>query len=78
MKYTKEQFDQVVLNHIRRYENRIRVAESRPALINLAECQALLSLWKSVQAKGFGADFTAVEYSEIEDAYDSGEFDDEA
>ncbi len=78
MKTTPDKVVRVAEKHIRLYENRILIKETdSPGAknINLEECKRYLRIWLSIKSKG-GQNLTAEEVDELEDAYNSGEYDD--
>lgn len=74
MKVTPEQVVRVAKEHVKLYENRVRLGHEGARHINTAECERLLGIWQAIVGKG-GHGLTAEEAQEVIDVYDSGEFD---
>jgi len=72
---TPEQLRKLAKAHIRQYENRLA---SDSKYVNRDECAAYLALWKDVEANADKAlvGFSKETLMEIQDAIDSGDYDD--
>jgi hypothetical protein len=74
---TDKQVRVLAEKHIERFEKMIA---SGSRAVNVSECQRYLEIWRGVQTKvlrwAWRDQFTAEEKGEIEDALDSGEWDD--
>lgn len=74
---TVEQVMCVARRHVARYEKRVEAGERGARYINLEECKQYLALWKSIVEKG-ATDLSKRQIEELEDAYDAGEFEEDA
>jgi hypothetical protein len=79
MKTTPDKIVRVAEKHITLYTHRVRLGEEvggiRGKNINVSECKKYLAIWTSIKNKG-GQNLTPEEVIEVEDAYDSGNYDD--
>lgn len=68
----KEQILQIAEKHIVRFT---RWLEAPSQGVRVEECKTYLKLWQNVKAKG-GENLSKAEISELQDALDSGDYDD--
>lgn len=79
MKTTPDKIVRVAEKHITMYTHRIRLGtEERDSIrgrsINVPDCKKYLVIWESIKTKG-GQNLSREELNEVEDAYDSGDYD---